>query len=77
MQGSFNREYFLVKFGVTLVVLSEKFRCDDFGFRPSQIYIFLLLANSHWASHDVDADECLTLFGKRPVDEEGGNVRMR
>ena len=69
MQGSFNREDFLVEIGVTLVVLAEKFRCDGFGFRPSQIHVFLLLANSHRAPHDVDADECLTLFGKRPVDE--------
>src|SRR5262245_12337758 len=74
---SFDREGFLVKLGIALVVLAEKFRCDDFGFRPPQFHILLLLADSDRAAHDIDANEGLTLFGKRPVDEEGGRVRVR
>ena len=74
---SFYREDFVVELCVALIVLAEKFRCDDFGFRSSQFHIFLLLPNSHRAAHDIDADKRLTFLGKRPVNEEGGSVRVR
>ena len=70
-------ENLVIQFCVAFVVLAEKFRCDDFGFRSPQFYIFLLLANSHRAAHDVDADKCLTLLREGPVDEKRRGVRMR
>lgn len=62
----------MIELSVAFIVLAEKFLCDDFGFRPSQFHIFLLLTDSHGAAHDIDADKCLTLLRKVPVDEEGG-----
>jgi hypothetical protein len=74
---SFYSEDFVVELCVALIVLAQKFRCDDFGSRSSQFHIFLLLPDSDRAAYDVDADKRLTFLGKRPVNEEGGSVRVR
>lgn len=66
----------MIELGVAYVVLAEKFRCDNFSFRPAQLHVFLLRTDSHRSVHDIDPDKCLALLGKRPVDEQRRGVGM-